>query len=116
MRFGQFVFWKWRCGAHDLSFLRGRSGFSAAPQGDSGALGRNGLRFQGFDVSRQADNLLLRELSLECGHERLVASHNFCIGLENGFPDVSLIGSDGGAVGKAYLSVVQSIKGGSTAG
>ena len=52
MRFRQFVFWNYGRGAHDLSFLRGRSGFSAAPRGDSGALGGDGLRFQGFDVSR----------------------------------------------------------------
>ena len=49
MRIRQFRFWQWRCGAHDLSFLRGRGGFRY--RGHSGALGGNGLRLQRFYVS-----------------------------------------------------------------
>ena len=83
---------------------------------DAGALGGHGLRLQGLDVGREAQNLLLGHQALERGHDGLIPGHNLSFRLQNGFADVTFVGSHGGTIGEQHLGAINAIERGAAAG
>src|SRR5260370_24617014 len=99
---------RWRCRAHDLSLLRGRS--------NSSALGRKRLRLQRSNIGGESENLLLRQLPLKGGHQGLIPGNNFGTGRQNRFADVSIIRGDGRAVCQDNLGSIKTAERWSAAG
>src|SRR5712692_11911526 len=104
----QFVVWRWRRIAHDLSLSRGRR--------NPGTLRGNRLRLQRLDIGGESENLLLSQLSLERGHQRLIPGHNFRIRLQKRFAKIRFVRSDGRTICQENLRAKQAVERGSAAG
>src|SRR5690348_10549572 len=85
-----------------LFFPRGRR--------DSRTFGGHWLRLQGLDVRRESDNLLLGQLSLKTGHQRLIAGDDLSVGLENGFANVCVVRCNGGTVSQENLGSIKAVQ------
>src|SRR5260370_27976590 len=63
-----------------------------------------------MNIGNESENLLLRQLALERGHQRLIPGYDFRIRLQDRFADVGFVRGDGGTIRQKNLRAINAVE------